>query len=33
MLYRSGEGAASLHEIEGEVGAIEQRVEDEERAS
>jgi hypothetical protein len=33
MLYRSGEGAASLHAIEGEVGAIEQRVEDEERAS
>jgi glycosyltransferase 2 family protein len=33
MLYRSGEGAASLHEIEGEVGSIEKRVEDEERAS
>ena len=33
MLYRSGAGAASMTEIEGEVGAIEQRVEDEERAS
>jgi uncharacterized protein (TIRG00374 family) len=33
LLYRAGEGAASLHEIEGEVGAIEQRVEEEERAS
>lgn len=33
MLYRSGAGAASMTEIEGEVCAIEQRVEDEERAS
>lgn len=33
MLYRSGGGDVSLHEIEGEVGAIERRIEDEERAS
>ncbi len=33
LLYRAGQESASLHEIEGEVGAIEQRVEDEERAS
>lgn len=33
MLYRSGAGAVSLHEIEGEVAAIEQRVEEEERGS
>jgi hypothetical protein len=32
MLYRSGAGA-SLQEIEGEVDAIEQRVEEEERSS
>jgi hypothetical protein len=33
MLYRSGGSAASMDEIEGEVGAIEQSVEQEERAS
>lgn len=33
LLYRSGAGTASLHEIEGEVGMIERRVEEEERAS
>jgi len=33
LLYRAGQESASLDEIEGEVGAIEQRVEDEERAS
>lgn len=33
LFYRSGAGAASMHEIEGEVDAIEQRVEEEERAS
>jgi uncharacterized protein (TIRG00374 family) len=33
LLYRGGEGAVSLHQIEGEVGAIEERIEEEERAS
>ena len=33
LLYRSGAETVSLHEIEGEVGAIEQRVEEEERAA
>ena len=33
MLYRAGAASASMEQIEGEVGAIEQRVEEEERAS
>lgn len=33
MLYRSGGGDVSLHEIEGEVDAIERRIEEEEKAS
>ena len=33
MLYRSGDASVSIKEIEGEVDAIEQRVEQEERAS
>ena len=33
LLYRAGAPSASLYEIEGEVGAIGERVEEEERAS